>query len=401
MMPRMKTIPWQYKIERLKFMMNKYLPLALFVVMVGMVHILCGVGNASAQQTLVHDENGNLISKTDATGTTTYTYDARNRLIALSGPGVTATFTYDALGRRNSKTVNGVSTQHLNDGGDIVQEIGGGAVGATYLRGLNVDEPFVRQSSGAEYYHTDALGSVLALSNSSGVSATSYAYEPFGKNSVNGASANPFQFTGRENDGTGLYYYRARYYSPQLQRFLTEDPLEFAGGDVNLYSYVWNSPTNYTDQFGLAVMYPGPIPPGCEPLGQRKSFTQRFLHNIGCASNFLPAGGMVVGGRAAGGAARTLDELSNAARAADRNDLTKAGRSLQKHSDRTGAAFEASSKKASDLNRQGQDVVDDILTNPGSVRRPNRLGGEDMIAPDGRGVRYNSDGTFRSFLEPK
>lgn len=68
--------------------------------------------------------------------------------------------------------------------------------------------------------------------------------EPFGKTAVSGAaSANPLQYTGRESDGTGLYYYRARYYSPTFQRFISEDPLGFAGGDVNLYAYVGNSPT--------------------------------------------------------------------------------------------------------------------------------------------------------------
>src|SRR5262249_48328219 len=65
------------------------------------------------------------------------------------------------------------------------------------------------------------------------------------------SSAHAAQFTGRENDGTGLYYYRARYYSPQLGRFISEDPLEFAGGDVNLYTYVGNRPTGATDPQGL------------------------------------------------------------------------------------------------------------------------------------------------------
>jgi RHS repeat-associated protein len=54
---------------------------------------------------------------------------------------------------------------------------------------------------------------------------TSYTYEPFGKTSVTGASSsNPSQYTARENDQTGLYYHRARYYSPSLQRFISEDP---------------------------------------------------------------------------------------------------------------------------------------------------------------------------------
>jgi RHS repeat-associated protein len=75
---------------------------------------------------------------------------------------------------------------------------------------------------------------------------------PFGTTSVSGATdANPYQFTGRESDGTGLYYYRARYYHPQLQRFVSEDPLGLVGGDVNLYAYVKNSPTNFADPLGL------------------------------------------------------------------------------------------------------------------------------------------------------
>jgi len=77
----------------------------------------------------------------------------------------------------------------------------------------------------AEYYHTDALGSTLALTNETGAVQTTYAYEPFGNTTMDGASTNPFQYTGRENDAAGLNYYRARYYSPALQRFISEDPL--------------------------------------------------------------------------------------------------------------------------------------------------------------------------------
>jgi RHS repeat-associated protein len=51
-------------------------------------------------------------------------------------------------------------------------------------------------------------------------------------------------------DGTGLYYYRARYYHPQLQRFISEDPIGFAGGDANLHAYVGNDPVNATDPSG-------------------------------------------------------------------------------------------------------------------------------------------------------
>ncbi len=97
----------------------------------------------------------------------------------------------------------------------------------------------------------DGLGSTLGLTDPSGTVTTSYSYEPFGKTSPAGsANANPAQFTGRENDGTGLYYYRSRYYHPGLQRFTSEDPLGFGGGDVNLHAYVGNDPVNLTDPSG-------------------------------------------------------------------------------------------------------------------------------------------------------
>jgi RHS repeat-associated protein len=87
--------------------------------------------------------------------------------------------------------------------------------------------------------------------------------------------ANPFQYTGRELDGTGLYFYRARYYSPAFQRFISEDPSCFGGGDINLYSYVRNSPPNFTDSCGMiGSLFPFPIPlpiPLRNPLPGRKN----------------------------------------------------------------------------------------------------------------------------------
>src|SRR6266516_1197018 len=99
---------------------------------------------------------------------------------------------------------------------------------------------------------TDALGSTLALTDSSGTTQTSYTFEPFGNTSASGsATTNSFAYTGRELDSTGLYFYRARYYNPTLQRFISEDPIGFAGGDADLYAYAQNDPTSLTDPFGL------------------------------------------------------------------------------------------------------------------------------------------------------
>jgi RHS repeat-associated protein len=197
---------------------------------------------------LTYDANGNLASQTDANGTTTYTWDGRNRLVGISGPGVTASFVYDALGRRVTKTINGVTTDFQYDGNDIVSEESGAAVTVTYLRSLSIDEPFIRKGSGDEYYHTDALGSSVVLTDPSGVIDTFYEYEAFGETTVNGTSTNPFQFTGRENDGPGLYYYRARYFGPGFYRFTNEDPIRFLGG-FNFYTY---EPVRQTIKLGIA-----------------------------------------------------------------------------------------------------------------------------------------------------
>ena len=197
---------------------------------------------------LTYDANGNLTGY----GGTTYTWDARNQLTAISGAGLTASFTYDAFGRRTGKTVNGATTEFLYDGINTVQEKTGGVPSANLLTG-GIDQTFMRtDASGAYHFLTDGLGSTLALTDSSGLESTQYTYDPFGQTSVGGGtSGNPSQYTGRENDGTGLYYYRARYYSPELQRFISEDPLEFDAGDWNLYGYVHNDPVNFTDPLGL------------------------------------------------------------------------------------------------------------------------------------------------------
>jgi len=215
-------------------------------------------------KTITYDDNGNVVSVTNSCGTTTYSWDARNRLVAINGFAsaltsssacevLPASFKYDSLERRIEKTINGRTIQYVYDGKDIVQGIENGAVSTNYLRTLNIDEPLVRvESSGViRYYQTDALGSVIALTDETGMTKTQYTYDSFGNVTISGeASENSFQYTGRENDGTGLYYYRARYYSPELQRFISEDPIGFAGG-INFYAYVQNDPINKTDPEGI------------------------------------------------------------------------------------------------------------------------------------------------------
>jgi len=141
---------------------------------------------------------------------------------------------------------------------------------------------------------------VLALADASGAVATEYAYEPFGATMVTGASSqNAAQFTGRENDGTGLYYYRARYYHPELPRFISEDPIGLEGGDTNLYAYVFDDPITEIDPLGLAVELPDWHPCRPLPLAGRKPLMKRILRAVACSIALTPPGGGLVGpGRA-------------------------------------------------------------------------------------------------------
>ena len=154
---------------------------------------------------MTYDLNGNLAG--DAVNT--YEWDARNQLSTINS-GITASFEYDALGRRSSKTVGGSTTAFLYDGLNVVQELSAGTPSANLLTGLGPDEIFTRtDSAGTRHLLTDALGSTLALADAGGNILTQYTYEPFG-NTVDSdqANANPYQYTRRENDRNGLYYYR-------------------------------------------------------------------------------------------------------------------------------------------------------------------------------------------------
>ena len=217
---------------------------------------------SATTRNMTYDNNGNLTSVTNNCGVTNYTWNARNQLVGINGftsacASLTASFKYDAMGRRIEKTINGVTTRYVYDGLDIIQEKNAsGAVTANYIRTLNIDEPLTRiKSDGTmRHYVTDALGSVIALTDDTGAVRTTYTYDAFGNVTVSGESSdNPFQYTGRENDGTGLYYYRARYYSPELQRFISEDPIRLAGGSPNYYAYVGNNPVNFVDPLGLSA----------------------------------------------------------------------------------------------------------------------------------------------------
>lgn len=193
---------------------------------------------------LYYDPNGNMTSD----GVNSLVWNTRNQLASMNFGA--NTFQYDAYGRRTSKTISSTTTNLLYDEANIAQELTGTTPTANFLTG-GIDEVFTRtDSSGTANFLTAALGSTLALTNSSGSALAQYAYDPFGNTTVtSGSSANSYEYTGRENDGTGLYFYRARYYSAVLQRFISEDSIGYSAG-VNFYTYVSNAPTNFADPLG-------------------------------------------------------------------------------------------------------------------------------------------------------
>lgn len=209
-------------------------------------------------QTLSYDRNGNLLSD----GNRTYVWNGRDQLVAIQQGGQTvASFDYDPLGRRIGKTENGQSVQYLYDGLNAVQETRGTRISGV-LTGLGIDERFARADvSGRTYLLTDALGSSKALTDANGAVVQRYDYTPYGQTQATQSGFdNPYQYTGRELDESGLYYYRARYYHPGMARFISEDPIGLAGG-MNTYAYVNGDPISYLDPLGLWA-WGDPLPQG-------------------------------------------------------------------------------------------------------------------------------------------
>jgi RHS repeat-associated protein len=193
---------------------------------------------------LAYDSNGNLTND----GANSYTWDARNRLTGLTG---VAGFAYDGTNRRQSITTGATTVTTVYDVYDPIQEQSGGSVLSNLLIGLGIDERFTRtEGSTTSTFLTDLLRSTVALTDDAANLQTSYRYDPYGVVSSTGApSDNAYQFTGRQNDGTGLYYFRSRYYNPSWGRFISEDQIRLRGG-INLYAYAQSSPSNNVDPDG-------------------------------------------------------------------------------------------------------------------------------------------------------
>jgi RHS repeat-associated protein len=192
----------------------------------------------------------------------TYTYDALMRLTEVDNAVGKYLFSYDPLGRRVKKVIESPSGSVLEtygyhyDSSEVAVEYQP-ATTWTYYLGLGIDQVVMRSNSTTkQWYYANDQGSISAVADNSGNLLEQYEYDAQGQVSIANATGtvqtgtqidNSILYTGRSYDAeTGNYFYRARYYSPYLGRFISRDPLsgaEFSQG-TNLYAYCEN---NYTD----------------------------------------------------------------------------------------------------------------------------------------------------------
>lgn len=211
--------------------------------------------------TFSYDANGNTTSRTAGGPPATYAYDYENRLVATTeSNGVTTTYEYDTRGDRVRKNRTTGTVNYLIDPlngtghSQVVEEYGGGGIPlASYVYGTEL----VSQERGADlsFYHRDGGHSTRALTDENGNVTDRYDYDAFGEpHTQSGVTDNAYRFSGEQQDPElGLYYLRARYYSPETGRFFSVDPFAGQPNDpVSLHRYLYArvNPVNFRDPSG-------------------------------------------------------------------------------------------------------------------------------------------------------
>jgi RHS repeat-associated protein len=229
----------------------------------------------AAGSTYAHDVNGNVTSISGNTSAT-YAYDAFNRLTSAVTTGQTTQYQYDGLGNRTVRTVNGKSVKYIVEpAGSIPEQLAetdnAGTITAYYVYGIGLISK-VTPGGQSYFYDYDGTGNTVALTDSSANVVNTYAYDAFGNLSSNSTESvsNSFRYGGRfgvTDEGNGLLYMRARYYSTGTGRFINKDPIGLLGGS-NLYAYAGNDPVEISDPSGtFPILAAGALIGGLGNLG--------------------------------------------------------------------------------------------------------------------------------------
>jgi RHS repeat-associated protein len=196
-------------------------------------------------RTYAYDANGNM---TQGNGRT-LTWDVHDRLAQVTTASGTSTFAYDGGGKRIKQVTGGLTTQYF---GDFVESDGTNVRRSILLGDRRIAQRAV--GGGTTYFHVDTLGSTRLLTTSAGAVARTFDYAPFGslRSTTGSGTTTAVRFGGYRSDHTGLSYLQARYYDPELGRFVSADSIVPAGTpqQLNRYTYANNSPYTYRDPSG-------------------------------------------------------------------------------------------------------------------------------------------------------
>jgi len=200
---------------------------------------------------LSYDDNGSLTGD----GVNSYGYDLENNLVSVTTPSATVNFKYDPLGRLVEKQAGSTKTRYLYSGLQRIEEYNdSGSLVRRYIYGVGIDEClFVKDiaTGSITYLHSDAGGSTVLTTDSTGTPTRRNVYTPWGDLASGSLSGITIGFTGQfYEQEADLYFYKARHYSPKLGRFLQNDPIGYDGG-MNLYEYCGSDPVNFSDPLGL------------------------------------------------------------------------------------------------------------------------------------------------------